>query len=139
MELLIVGNFGVYQMRRRGGDSSMVDGEANPFGIIDNAVQPVINIIGQRLSQGIIEHWDVVGGRIEHSMLHKDVMAIVAKFIEEVGEWVGLQIRDSIKPVFIDIKVVVKNGQISKLESPVQTTWGRLSHPAASVYGRMLM
>jgi hypothetical protein len=70
----------------------MVDGKAKAVGIIDNAVQPIFNIINRGLSKGIMERWDVVSGGSKHSILHKNTLMIVAEFIKEISEWAGLQI-----------------------------------------------
>ena len=101
----------------RGSHIGVVDSKANSVGIIDNAVQPIFNIIGRGLSKGIMECWDTVISGGKHSILHKNMLTIVAEFIEEISEWAGLQIRDSIKPMFIIIKVMIKDGRI-----PVRVT-----------------
>jgi hypothetical protein len=140
VDLLVVGNLGVDQMRRRS-HIGVVDGGTNPVGIIDNAVQPIVNIIGRGLSKDIIEPRDIVGNSVKHSILHNDdTLTVVAKFIEEeVGEWAGLQIQDSIEPMFIIIKVImVKYGQVPVRVASPDNMGGRLSH-SASVYGRMLL
>jgi antitoxin component of RelBE/YafQ-DinJ toxin-antitoxin module len=60
------------------------------------------------------------------------MFAIVAKFIKEVGKWMGLQIRDSIKPMFIISKAMIKEGQIPVRVTSPDNMW-RLSH-SESVY-----
>jgi hypothetical protein len=111
MELFIVGNLGVHKARRRS-HGNIVNTETDPIGIIDNAVQPVCSIIGRGFDESIKERRDIEGHRIKLSVLHKNTVAVVATFIKQVGKGTGLEIADSIKPVGIVIKVVIKNGRI---------------------------